>query len=161
MREFAPPFAQPFPPAAREERIVLRRPVPVEEEEGLSLQLQRYWWMLRKHLWLITAFFLSTMLVTALALLLLTPVYTAETTLLIEPNPPQVLDTRGALASTSPLVTDNQAFYHSFYATQHEILRSPTLATQVIQEQGLEQNRAFAEKWRRKARPSGATDGGK
>ena len=34
-------------------------------------------------------------------------------------------------------------------------------AAQVIQEQGLEQNRAFAEKWRRKARSSEATDGGK
>ena|SRR5215510_4234521 len=155
MREFAPPSAQPFPPVAGEERIVLRRPVHVEEEEGLNPQLQRYWWMLRKHVRLITVFFVSTMLVTTLVLLLLTPVYTAETTLLIEPNPPQVLDTRGALANTNPQTTDNQTFYRNFYATQHEILRSPTLASQVIQEQALEQNRSFAEKMakRRKEKP--------
>ncbi len=143
MREFSPSVIQRSVPAAREDMGVLNRPACLEEE---GLTLQRYWWVLRKHLWLITGFFLSTVLATVVVIVLLTPFYTAETTLLIEPNPPQVLNMREVLASPSPLATDDQGFYRSFYETQYEILRSRALAAQVIQEQGLEQSHSFTEK---------------
>jgi uncharacterized protein involved in exopolysaccharide biosynthesis len=113
--------------------------------------------VLRKHLGLITTFSLSTVLATALVIFMMTPLYTAETSLLIERNPPQVLDIRAVLSE--PLTQDE----YDFYKTQYEILKSRALAAQIIQEQGLEENSFFAESVRKKRtdRASRKTDGGR
>jgi len=125
-------FQLPFP-SSREDAEVLIKPV-VEEEE---ISLRDYWRVIRRRLWFITIFFLGTVLTTALGLLIMPPIYTAETTLVIERNAPHVLDIREI--RSEPLGPDE----YDFYRTQYEILKSRTLAARVIQEQGLETNSLF------------------
>jgi succinoglycan biosynthesis transport protein ExoP len=116
-------------------------------EEGTAVQswpnlaqreervFSQYVWLLRKHLRLIVVCFVGTLLATTLTILVTTPVYTAVTTLLIEPHTPQVLEFRGIFAD--PLGTEQ------FYKTQYEILKSRALAAHVILDQRLETDPAF------------------
>ena len=70
-------------------------------------------------------------LATALLLMLTSPTYTAEVTLLIERKPPRVLDIHEASAEF--FVPDE----YDFYKTQYELLKSRALAAKVIRELGL------------------------
>ena len=54
-----------------------------------------------------------------------TPVYTAEATLLIEPTDPQVIDIKHVFG-------ESFGYESSYYVTQTEMLRSRSLAAQVI-----------------------------
>ncbi|MDX6712917.1 MAG: polysaccharide biosynthesis transport protein [Blastocatellia bacterium] len=99
-----------------------------------------YWLNLLKHRRLVMMFVVvSTLTCAIIVFLLMTPVYLGETTLLIERNPPQILDQQ-ALISPEPLVPDE----HDFYKTQNEILTSRDLASQVIREENLEHNSLIA-----------------
>src|SRR5437762_11577097 len=97
MKELAPHFLQRTSPPVEEETAVLSRPV-VQEDSGLDLR--DYWRVIRKHSWLIAAFFFGTVLATTLVVLTMTPIYTAETTLLIERKAPQVVDVQEALSES-------------------------------------------------------------
>jgi len=122
----------------------LRRSTPVTEGESLPLheafvddseiQLQDYWRVIRKRGWMIAAFFVGVVLVAGVGLLLTTPAYTAKATLLIERHTPQVLDMK-ELLTESLIGTDE----YDYYKTQFEVLKSRSLAAQVIKGQGLEQ----------------------
>ena len=109
--------------------------MPVAKDE--EVRLQDYWRVIRKRLWLICMTFFGTVLITALGILAMTPIYTAATTLLIERQAPQVLDIREVLSES--LGPDE----YDYYKTQYEILKSPTLVAQVIREQDLEKNGLF------------------
>jgi uncharacterized protein involved in exopolysaccharide biosynthesis len=93
--------------------------------------------VVRKHLSLIAACCFGTVLATALVVSMMTPIYTAETSLLIERQTPQVLDMREVLSE--PLTSKED----EFYKTQYEILKSRSLAAQVIQELRLGTDPAF------------------
>src|SRR5882672_7975670 len=123
-------------PASREDAEGLLKPL-IEEEE---MRLWDYWRMLRRHLRLITLLCVGAVIATALSLLMQPPVYTAETTLLIERNTPHVLDIREVLLESQG------ADEYDFYRTQYEILKSRTLAAWVIEEQESEAKALFAEK---------------
>src|SRR6266849_1127748 len=131
MKERSPYFLQRTSPPAREETAVLTGPM-VEADEGLDLQ--DYWRVIRKRLWLILTTFFGTVLTVALVLFTKTPIYTAATTLLIERQAPQVLDIREVLSES--LGPDE----YDYYKTQYEILKSQGLAAQVIRDQSLEKN---------------------
>ena len=77
------------------------------------------------------------MITVAVGTLLMTPIYTSEATLLIEEKVPNVIDVRQVVSEA--IGTEK----HDYYATQAEILKSPSLAAQVIQEQHLERNKIF------------------
>lgn len=95
--------------------------------------LRHYWRVLRKHQGLIGLSCFSLVLLTLFVVLSMTPVYTAETTLMIEPQSPNVLDFRQAQPEyIGPEET-------SYYKTQYEILKSRELAAEVIRSQGLEE----------------------
>jgi polysaccharide biosynthesis transport protein len=129
MYEIAP-SSVPLPfPSGREEAEVLIKP-GVVQDDGISLR--DYWRVIRRRLWLIVITCFGIVLATALVVLRMTPIYTAETTLLIERQAPQVLEIREVLPE--PLGADE----YDFYKTQYEILKSRTLAAWSIQEQGLE-----------------------
>ena len=51
-----------------------------------------YLWVLRKHLWLITGIFLVTVITVAIWTFLEVPIYSASATVLIDPEPPKVLN---------------------------------------------------------------------
>jgi capsular exopolysaccharide synthesis family protein len=109
----------------------------VTEEEG-GFDFREYWRVIRKHGWLISALFLGALFITACVLFRMTPLYTAESTLLIERKTPQVLDVQQAVSES--LVSDE----YDYYKTQYEILKNRALAAQVILEQRLEQHRLFS-----------------
>lgn len=136
MREISPYILQRVSPAAAEETAMHNPPV-VEIEEGLDLR--EYWRIVKKHLWLIAVCCFAAILVTALIVLSMTPIYTAETTVLIERKGPQVLNIPEAV--TESLFPDE----YDYYRTQYEILKSRALALRVIKEQELEKNPVFVE----------------
>jgi len=100
--------------------------------------LRDYWRILRKHLRLISGSTFGIVIITAIVVSLMTPQYTAETTLLIERKAPQAIKVEGAQPET---VGPDE---YDYYKTQYEILRSHALASQVISEQQLEQHPWFA-----------------
>jgi uncharacterized protein involved in exopolysaccharide biosynthesis len=134
MNELAPSSSRLSPLSDREDGEVLLKPAIIEEE---GYTLRDYWRVIRKHLWLIAVCIFGTVLATALVISVMTPIYTAETTLLIEREAPRVLNIREVLSE--PLGPDE----YDFYKTQYEILKSRTLAAWVIREQGLETNGLF------------------
>src|SRR5260370_20149970 len=74
--------------------------------ESPGNQLWDYWQTLRKHRRLVAMFVIGSTLISAiLVFFVITPTYVAETTLLIERNPPQVLEQQD-LISPEPLVPD-------------------------------------------------------
>src|SRR5882762_681355 len=104
--------------------LALSNPVFVEDPQN---PLWDYGFKLRKHRRLVAIFVIGSTLTCAIAVfLLITPKYVAETTLLIERNPPQVLEQQN-LILPEPLMPDE----HDFYKTQNEILTSRNLAAEV------------------------------
>ena len=75
--------------------------------------------VLRKHRWLITGIFVLTVLTVAIWTFTQVPIYQAAATILIEPEPPKVLNIQdvtpvGAMSPYDP----------AFYPTQYEIIKS-------------------------------------
>ncbi len=99
--------------------------------------LRDYWRVLGKHKSLIATFFFGVVITTAIATFVMTPIYTAETSLLIEAKDPAVVNIKQVLSE--PVVLDD----YDYYKTQYQILRSRSLVGQVIQEQGLDKNALF------------------
>ena len=134
MKTYLSPYVrQPAPFSGREEPHPIARQIAEEE----ATHLREYWYVLRKRLWLVITLFLTTVLVAGVLVSVTTPIYVAETTLLIEPQIPHVLDIREVLSQ--PLGPEE----YDYYKTQYEILRSQTLASRVIREQNLDKNNVF------------------
>jgi succinoglycan biosynthesis transport protein ExoP len=73
--------------------------------------------LLRKHRWLMTGIFLLTVLTAAIWTFLQVPIYEAVATVLIEPEPPKVLNIQD-------VVPMGGASDRNFYPTQYEIMKS-------------------------------------
>jgi polysaccharide biosynthesis transport protein len=134
VKELASSSSQLPSPPDRGNAELLARPMVMQDE---GLLLRDYWRLIRKRLWLIVIFCCGAVVTAALVILMMSPIYTAETTVLIERTPPQVLNIREVLPE--PLGPNE----YDFYRTQYEILKSQTLAARVIREQGLETNSVF------------------
>ena len=93
-------------------------------------RLREYSRTIRKHRWLILAVVGAVVLVAALKILTMTPIYRAESTILVERNFPKVL-------AINDLLTENDEA-DVYYRTQYGILKSRSLAATVIREAGLE-----------------------
>ncbi len=118
----------------------MRRNFPDEEEH--SLDLLRYWITLRKHRWLILAITAALMVIVAIKVSLEVPLYTAQATILLHSDTPQLLENHSQ--------GNNQSYDNGdgsdFVKTQVEILRSRTLAAHVVQDEGLANDPAFTGK---------------
>lgn len=114
---------------ALQEKSLFANTLPLEEE---GADLRDYWRVLSKRRWLIATALFCTVLATILIVLTMTPIYTAETILLIERKAPQAINLEGA---TSEAQGPDE---YDYYRTQYEILKSRALITQVIQEQQLD-----------------------
>jgi uncharacterized protein involved in exopolysaccharide biosynthesis len=84
--------------------------------------------VLRKHRWLITGIFLLTVLTVGIWTFLQVPIYQAVATILIEPEPPKVLNIQdvtpvGAMSPWDP----------AFYPTQYEIIRSRAVVERAVE----------------------------
>jgi GumC protein len=105
-------------------------------EEQVHHPLKDYWLVVKRHRWLVLLCAFAVTLCAALHTFTRTPLYTAETTLLIERKAPQFLklqDARGELVDSN----------NEFYKTQYEILKSPSFAERVIREEGLQSDPSF------------------
>ena len=102
--------------------------------------LWEYWDVIRRHIKLIASLFLIAELLTLLLVLVMTPLYTGVSTILIESQAPQVLQ------SNSNNDRSDREEIASFYRTQYEILKSRTLAAMVIRDLALDHNSYFTKK---------------
>ena len=99
--------------------------------------LRDYWSVVRLHLILILAFTACVMLLVGIFVFTETPLYTSGSLILIEPQPPQVLDIKQLM------VEANDDSDHDYYKTQYALLKSRSLAAQVIRDLGLQDNPWF------------------
>ena len=117
---------------------------PVFFDDGQPLvDVWRYWRTIRKHLRLIIAMVVGVVTLTAVKVMTQTPIYTAEATIMIEPQANQ-----GGSDALENLVSIEAAAENSdqYYKTQCAILESRGLAASVIRTLGLMHNPAFAGK---------------
>lgn len=105
--------------------------------ESVGPDLRDYLRVIRRHAKLIVSILLAAMLLTGLVILVVTPSFTAISTILVEPNAPHVLNIN-ELAAEGPGSEE-----HDYYKTQEEILKSRSLAAQVIRDLGLDRNPIF------------------
>lgn len=109
----------------------------VDEAPGL----RDYWRVIKKHRWTIAIFFVVAVISAAIFIFATTPLYSARATIMIERKDPQVVNIQQVLSESmgGPGDTD-------YYQSQYEILKSRSLAAEVIREQGLDKNPAFTGK---------------
>jgi polysaccharide biosynthesis transport protein len=107
------------------------------QETGDAPNLRDYWQVVKKHKWKIVACFVAAVMITALIVFSTTPIYTAKATLLIERTEPQVVNIKQVLSESA------EAEETSYYESQYEVLRSRSLAAEVIKGQGLDKNPEF------------------
>jgi uncharacterized protein involved in exopolysaccharide biosynthesis len=84
--------------------------------------------VLRKHRWLMTGIFLLTVLTVGIWTFVQEPIYQAAATILIEPEPPKVLNIQDVtpVGATSP-------WDPAFYPTQYEIIRSRAVVERALE----------------------------
>jgi succinoglycan biosynthesis transport protein ExoP len=102
------------------------------DDEVTKIDLWVYWRLVRKHLRLIAAVVAGTVFITLVHLLTTTPIYTAETTLMILPKAPTGIDPAEALLEIEASYDGSD-----YFKTQSEILKSRTLAASVVRNLGL------------------------
>jgi len=126
MNEISPYTISPtFPPQVN--------PAAVHAQTEEST-VKRYWWIVRKHRWLIGAIVLAAVTLSLIWYVSGTPLYKASATIMIQPQTPQVLDVKELLAEQ---VSNEE---HDYYRTQYDILKSRSLAARVIRDLGLQGN---------------------
>jgi capsular exopolysaccharide synthesis family protein len=100
-----------------------------------ALNLREYWYIIRKRLWLILAILIIASAYTFVSSMLTKPVYRATAQILIERDKPQVVKVEEVMAL--------DAYSKDYYATQCKLLKSRSLAREVIKKLGLDQHRVF------------------
>jgi len=101
------------------------------EGEGGKPALEQYLRVLRKHRWLIAGVFLVTVITVAIWTFLQVAVFEAASTVLIEPEPPRVLN----IQEVTPMGTSS--WDPNYYPTQYEIMKSRPVLDKAIESQGL------------------------
>jgi succinoglycan biosynthesis transport protein ExoP len=86
---------------------------------------------LRKHRWLVASVFLLVVITVAIWTFLQVPVFEAAATVLIEPEPPRVLN----IQEVTPIGTS--AWDPNYYPTQYEIMKSRPVLDKAIESQNL------------------------
>jgi succinoglycan biosynthesis transport protein ExoP len=130
------PIDRPTLPLARAEEPPQRVLFDHFGMEAQSPELRDYWIILKRRRW-VAAIFFSVVVGAALALSLAsTPIYSASTVLLIEPNDPDVIDIK-------QVVGGSLVWGQDYYNTQHEILRSRSLAARVVHDLQLDREPSF------------------
>lgn len=116
------------PPQSQPEAMTLERP---------TLDIAEYWRLIQKHRILIAGTLIAAALIGVAATLLMTPIYTARTTLQIDREAARVLN----VDDTSPRESMIQG--EEFFQTQYGVLRSRSLAERVIDDLGLASSDTF------------------
>ena len=105
--------------------------------DGDAPNIRDYWQILRKHKWRILGCFFVAVAAATVGVLLATPIYTARSKVVIERKGPQVVNVQQVLSES--IESDE----HNYYQSQYEMLKSRSLAAEVIRTLGLEKNPVF------------------
>ena len=107
-----------------------------EEDEGSFVHdLHRYFWILFRHRWIVLGTAFVFMCIGLLVTFLSTPIYEASATLQIDREPAKILNVQ---EMQTDLGTDA-----AFYATQYEILKSRSLAEDIVSNFSVEELQKF------------------
>jgi succinoglycan biosynthesis transport protein ExoP len=136
MSELSPYLIRRTPPG----RILLPPPRTGSPPEEDGIGIDELWRVIRRRLWFTAPLVLSTLLITGVVIFLMTPRYTAQTKLLIEPEAPQLLNMTQLIEESA-----GSADY-DYYKTQFELLKSRSLAARVIRELNLARDQTFKSK---------------
>jgi len=135
---FPSPVQRPYPISPAE----FRSPEPAAFLRDEEAELWEYWDIIRRHIKLIAGLFVTAELMTLLVVVFVsTPVYTALSTIQIETQAPQLLESNNDRQDRGELT--------NFYRTEYELLKSRTLAAMVIRDLALEHNPDFSKKPKR------------
>ena len=107
------------------DKIINNITVPGLEEK---IDLQRYWYIIRRRYWILIATFVIVVLSTVIYTFRQAPIYQATTTLLIEPDFPQVVE----FSEVSQFSRTTE-----FYETQFKIINSRSVVKKTIDILGL------------------------
>jgi polysaccharide biosynthesis transport protein len=105
-----------------------------------AVDLRQYWRILRKHQRLVGGCVIAVMVSALLCMMMQASMYTATALVMIEPHAPQILNMKEV--SNEPLASNE----YDFYKTQYDILKSRSLAAQVISSLDLKDNFYFNKK---------------
>jgi polysaccharide biosynthesis transport protein len=106
-------------------------------EQSQPPTLHDYWRIIKKHRLLILSVAGGVVLTTLLVTLLMTPIYTAETILLLDPADPQIVNIK-------PVTPEPQrSGEEHYYQTQYEMLKSRSLIAKVIDQEQLASHPAY------------------
>lgn len=97
---------------------------PTKPYGETQVHLKDYLRVLRKHRWLITGLFLLTVIAGAMWTFVQTPIYQASATVLIEPEPPKVLNIQEVTTIGSSAL--------EYYRTQYALIQSTPVAQGAI-----------------------------
>lgn len=112
---------------------------PGQDQPGSAVNLAEYWRLAVKHRIVIASALLAAVVIGVLATLLMTPIYTASTTLQIDREAARVLNVDDGEPRESMVQGEE------FFQTQYGLLASRSLAERVIDTLGLANSNAFLE----------------
>ena len=107
------------------------------EGEVVDIDLSRYLRLALKHRWLVLGTLLAALVIGVIVTLLSTPIYTASATLQIDRQAAQALEDADVAPAESMIAGEE------FFQTQYGLLRSRSLAEQVVDRLGLVNSDAF------------------
>ena len=116
--------------------------LPHDEDER-AIDFLNYWITIKKHRWMILSIAAAVLTIVAIRVSMLTPFYTADATILLKPGNPQLLEGHGGAAGEGTNSSSDWDSVEDFLKTQCEILKSRTLAANVITADGLANDPIF------------------
>lgn len=111
------------------------QPRPAGESE---LNLLTYWRLMLKHRLVVLGAVIACLTVGVAATLLMTPIYTASTTIQIDREAARVLDVEGVTPAEAQVGDE-------FFQTQYGLLKSESLASRTVDSLGLARDNSFLE----------------
>src|SRR5713101_4523146 len=121
----------------------------LQDEEERSIDLLNYWITVRKHRWMILSITTAILVIVAIRVSMMTPLYTADATILLKPGNPQLREGHGGAPGGGASSSGDWDSVEDFLKTQCEILKSRTLAANVITAEGLANDPVFLGKNRK------------
>ena len=128
-------FRNPEQPLAERQSRVIMLGQRSMIDDGIGLD--QCWRVVRHHSRMILGLVGAAVFLAFIGVFIVTPRYVAKSTLLIEPEPPKVLDVKELLSA------DGTGDDHDYYKTQFELLQSRDLAGRVIDALDLEHDEVF------------------
>src|SRR6202171_3102723 len=121
----------------------------LQDENERPIDLLNYWITIKKHLWMILSIATAALVIVAIRVSMMTPLYTADATVLLKPGNPQLLEGHNGSQQGAASASSDWDSVEDFLKTQCEILKSRTLAANVITAEGLANDPVFLGKVRK------------